>query len=127
MSSRLIEFGHVEIREYPVILDDNPAVSEGAPIGIGWLPLRTLLFESIEAYEESRIEKPMKNLALTAASRKKRLKKAGYTLTQIEQASVDAQKIRAGREASVVLLGNEEESESDHEEEEAYSPVQQTK
>ena len=110
--ARCIEFGTVEIQEYEIVLDDNPGCSEGAPISIGWTPIRTRLFESIQAYEDNRTEKPMKNLALTAASRKKRLKKAGYTVTQIEQASLDAQKIRAEREKSLPWV-EDDESETD--------------
>eukprot|EP00980_Cylindrotheca_fusiformis_P004473 scaffold953_cov141-Cylindrotheca_fusiformis.AAC.17 len=34
-SSR-VSFGQVKVREYPRAITDNPAVSDGPPIGIGW-------------------------------------------------------------------------------------------
>ena len=33
---KLVEFSHIVVRSYPIILGDNPSVSRGAPVSIGW-------------------------------------------------------------------------------------------
>ena len=48
---RIVSFGHVEIREYPMILGDNPSPTDGIPITIGWKPQRQGIF-TVDQYEK---------------------------------------------------------------------------
>lgn len=34
--SRNVSFSHLQVREYEVTLGDNPSVSSGAPVSLGW-------------------------------------------------------------------------------------------
>mmetsp|Transcript_16990 Transcript_16990/g.19444 ORF Transcript_16990/g.19444 Transcript_16990/m.19444 type:complete len:208 (+) Transcript_16990:155-778(+) len=46
-------FTTIEIREYPIILGDNPSVSQGAPLTIGWEHWNVVKWD-FDEYEETR-------------------------------------------------------------------------
>jgi hypothetical protein len=46
----LVSFGRIEIREYPYDLGDNPSVSAGVPVTLGWDYTDEYDFE-VENYE----------------------------------------------------------------------------
>jgi len=48
-----VSFADVEVRSYPIILGDNPAVSAGPPITIDWYPSH-LAACSVDDYEKTR-------------------------------------------------------------------------
>lgn len=48
-----VRFGDVEVRSYEIILGDNPAVSNGPPLTIGWDPF-DLNVCSLDCYEGAR-------------------------------------------------------------------------
>ena len=50
------EFGHVMVREYERCVGDNPAVSSGVPISLGWGYLKTRVIE-IDIFE-TKVRKP---------------------------------------------------------------------
>jgi hypothetical protein len=98
---RRVCFGPLEILEFPIILGDNPAISSGAPLSMDWKPQWTRTI-NIDLYEEECADKPARNtLQLSERARKRRLKKAGYTVNEIEQAAVDAKVIRDARAKSL--------------------------
>jgi len=49
-----VSFADVEVRSYPIILGDNPAVSAGPPVTIGWDPSSYLAPCSVDDYEKER-------------------------------------------------------------------------
>ena len=48
-----IGFNHVDIRNYPIVLGDNPSVSKGAPISIDWEHFGECCFD-VDKYEKVR-------------------------------------------------------------------------
>mmetsp|Transcript_5538 Transcript_5538/g.8486 ORF Transcript_5538/g.8486 Transcript_5538/m.8486 type:complete len:483 (-) Transcript_5538:27-1475(-) len=50
-TSTCVKFHQIEIREYEQILADNPSVSCGPPLGLGWDYQKTPLVFSVEEYE----------------------------------------------------------------------------
>lgn len=49
-----VAFSTIEIREYPIITGDNPAVTRGVPITIAWIPLPEQQCYDVEDYEKHR-------------------------------------------------------------------------
>ena len=49
-------FDYLEAREYPIILGDNPSVTDGVPVTIGWKPQRVFFgeVEDIEMHRQTR-------------------------------------------------------------------------
>lgn len=70
--SHRVCWGDVEIYEFPNVLGDNPAVSEGAPLTIGWKHTKKETID-IEYYEYLRIQlkprKRRKDLLLSGPAR----------------------------------------------------------
>ena len=99
-----VAFGAVEIREFPIILGDNPAITSGAPISIDWEPQHHQIM-NIDIYEYCRTGKPKRKLQMSEKIRDMKLKAAGFTQKDIEQAAYDAQKIRKSRESRVSGVG----------------------
>ena len=62
-------FDIVEVIEFPIELGDNPAVSEGAPLTVGWKYQKRKSYEIdyYEVYRDDRRER--KDLALTMEQR----------------------------------------------------------
>lgn len=54
--TKKVWFDQIHVREYPIILGDNPSTVEGAPITIGWKPQHemTLEIEYFELYRPKR-------------------------------------------------------------------------
>ena len=50
-SPTIVNFGRVEFREYPYDLGDNPSVSAGVPVTLGWDIQNEYGFE-VETYEK---------------------------------------------------------------------------
>eukprot|EP00934_Nitzschia_sp_Nitz4_P006341 Nitzschia sp. Nitz4//scaffold315_size20666//2786//3223//NITZ4_008640-RA/size20666-processed-gene-0.1-mRNA-1//1//CDS//3329547483//6331//frame0 len=99
-----VSFGDVTIMEFPVVLSENPAVSSGAPIEIGWRP-KYVHTEQVEVYD---FLKESQRKPTTASSRRVKtlsvpkraqlLMSAGYSIDEIAEAVLrveNAQKQRA--------------------------------
>ena len=87
-----VRFGHIEIREYHRALVDNPAVSEGPPIGLSWEydPHETKV--KVEDYERLRPTRRVKEEFLIPARLREEMliKEWGHTMREIRQASLEA-------------------------------------
>jgi hypothetical protein len=89
----------IVIYEFPIIIGDNPAVSSGCPVTIGWKPMskdaRNLeFFEYIRSEERRRNSK---NLKIPADIRGQILLKSGYSIERIAGATLKADKIKEER------------------------------
>jgi len=94
-----VAFEDVQIREYPKILGDNPAVSEGAPLTIDW-EVTNYYRLNINIYEITREpmrRKSRKKLLVSSKRRLQSLVESGYTLQELAETIVEVDKIRAMR------------------------------
>lgn len=80
-----VTFTGIELREYETIVTDNPGVSRGAAIGIGWkyTQMETVSVDDYEKYLPQR--RTMKEIKLTTRERMQRLAESGYTQREIQQ------------------------------------------
>lgn len=84
-SSRGVKFSDIEIREYEMTASDNPGVSKGPGIGIGWkyVEMESLSVELFEKHHPPR--RSMKEIKVTTRERMDRLRDSGYTQREIQQ------------------------------------------
>eukprot|EP00529_Nitzschia_sp_RCC80_P035665 CAMPEP_0113482596 /NCGR_PEP_ID=MMETSP0014_2-20120614/23001_1 /TAXON_ID=2857 /ORGANISM="Nitzschia sp." /LENGTH=176 /DNA_ID=CAMNT_0000376119 /DNA_START=127 /DNA_END=657 /DNA_ORIENTATION=- /assembly_acc=CAM_ASM_000159 len=96
-----VDFESLTIREYPVILGDNPNVSSGAPLSLGWeyteQPRR-----NIDMYEYTRKERrSRKHLAIPVEVRGQILLKMGYSIEELAMATMESDEIKRQRAESM--------------------------
>jgi hypothetical protein len=100
-SNRRVVFGNIVITEFPIILGDNPAVTSGAPVTIDWIPQGESVF-AVDVYEEIKpARRRRRKLLISVSSRAILLLAAGYSVDEIADASINAQHIKDGRQASM--------------------------
>ena len=100
-----VTFDSVSVRFYERILDINPSVTNGPPIGIGWRYRRGPSV-SVDQWEirkngYSAAEGPAKNFLLPRAAREKMLYDLGYTQKDIAQAVRTVRKDKDQRRTTV--------------------------
>lgn len=68
---RRVAFGRLEINEHPSIMGDNPSVSDGCPLAIGWNRRRHTVFDVqyYETYNPSEQRRSKSQLLLGVAER----------------------------------------------------------
>lgn len=107
-SSKNVRFGTVDIREYERALSDNPSVTSGPAIGIGW---RYEKHESLELaqYEQYKTVPPRKGvqLQIPRTMREEMLRETGVSRSELVKATRDANIDKRRRKSTVGLLGNE--------------------
>jgi len=116
---RNVSFGHIEIREHPIVLGDHPAVSSGPALSLGWYEpdynnestnedddaLSSDLKMCLEEYEKERQEggaAPRRTgrhqLVVPKHERQRILQKeAGVTMRDMRQVEVETNKIKKSR------------------------------
>lgn len=111
-----VKFSHIDVRYYERILDLNPSVTNGPPIGIGWRYRKGTSY-TIEEWEMERREDDGKrprtaattagprsaasHLILPRAVREKMLYDLGYTQQDIAQALRTVRKLKDQRRTTV--------------------------
>eukprot|EP00531_Pseudo-nitzschia_arenysensis_P013467 CAMPEP_0116134918 /NCGR_PEP_ID=MMETSP0329-20121206/10913_1 /TAXON_ID=697910 /ORGANISM="Pseudo-nitzschia arenysensis, Strain B593" /LENGTH=181 /DNA_ID=CAMNT_0003629683 /DNA_START=173 /DNA_END=718 /DNA_ORIENTATION=- len=83
-------FDEIEVKEYPRMLGDNPAVSEGVPLTIGWKPQSSYSMD-IDLFESMRCSvrrRGRKQLLISSMRRVQSLVEAGYSLEKIGETIV---------------------------------------
>mmetsp|Transcript_38959 Transcript_38959/g.71976 ORF Transcript_38959/g.71976 Transcript_38959/m.71976 type:complete len:252 (-) Transcript_38959:96-851(-) len=81
-----ITFSTVEIRGYKTILGDNPSVSSGPPLSIGWDVVSTVKVH-VDVYETCRPNRRQETLlAVSTMEREERLMRAGYSRAALDEA-----------------------------------------
>mmetsp|Transcript_44376 Transcript_44376/g.93197 ORF Transcript_44376/g.93197 Transcript_44376/m.93197 type:complete len:213 (+) Transcript_44376:1-639(+) len=103
---RSVSFTNVSIREYERILGDNPSVTSGPPIGIGWRHAPDLSLLSIDDYEMAKSEpRPSTEFLLDQPSREYMLEEHANISHQEMAAALKAiRKEKAQRLNTVVNL-----------------------
>lgn len=88
-TGRSVNFDVTELREFPMILGDNPCVLEGPPVTIGWefYPQTHFILE-VDTFERMRgnSRRSYEELRLSKEIREDRLLKGGTTQKEIVQA-----------------------------------------
>ncbi len=102
-----VSFAHVNIREYERVLGDNPSVTSGPPLSIGWRHSPTLLTVSLDDYESGKgFPRSSSEYLVPKSVRETMLKEhAGVSRREIVNAVRIIQKEKAGRRKTVVNLG----------------------
>ena len=97
--SKSVRFDTVEIREYPYVLGDNPSVSAGPPLSIGWEPQDefTVGFDEYETGKPTR-PRDIYEMRFDETLRLLILQSSGYTMREIAQAVIDVRIIQHHRE-----------------------------
>jgi len=107
-----VTFGNLlTIQEYPIILGDNPACKQGAPIQIDWKAMNRYT-RNLDLYEYTQSEFRRKPKAknnnnkcrLSIGQRSQMLLDAGYTREQIIQRVLEVEEIRQLRAETVSTL-----------------------
>ena len=103
-----VRFSTIHVREHPIILGDNPAVSSGAPIQIDW-DAQCDAIHHIDYYELIRQEErhtQRKEFLLLVGVRARILLTAGYTIHEIAGATVEANACKISRYESASRQDN---------------------
>jgi len=96
-----VRFGSIQVREYPQILGDNPACTDGPSLSIGW-EYQQLPSLSVNQFEKIRCRRINKRgLLLSRKTREGRLRSMGYSQHEIASAVRSGNKIRTQRQQSV--------------------------
>ena len=93
-----VSFGDVEIREYNVILGDNPAVSAGPPVTIDWIPISSHML-TVDEHQEFAVkgkDHPRDGGRMSAPERISYLIHS-YSSLEIQAAQSRARKIQQSR------------------------------
>eukprot|EP00980_Cylindrotheca_fusiformis_P017511 scaffold5493_cov166-Cylindrotheca_fusiformis.AAC.1 len=100
-----VRFSHVQIREYPICIGDNPSTTEGPPISLGW--------EYDEEKEipvdenEQKKRRSLEELTLSNLKRMARLHSCGYDKAEIKKAIMETNVERDRRQETVDGLKNQ--------------------
>lgn len=95
-----VHFGTITIREYERSLADNPSVTDGPPIGLGWDYDPQEVHLAVDAYEEHKPTPRIKEEFLMPARVREEmlLHEWGHTLRDVRRATQESKEIRKCRE-----------------------------
>jgi hypothetical protein len=106
MPYKHVSFSELTITEYPMELGDHPSCAHGAPVTIGWEPQGTQT-RNLEMYEYTRkTRRTRKQLHIPVHTRGHLLLRAGYSLQEIGNATMQVQVDRKLRAESLSAHGN---------------------
>jgi hypothetical protein len=95
-----IHWSTVEINSHAVILGDNPSVSSGPPITIGWKAFESVKV-TVAEYEECNLNhRSPRALLLPKTVREDWLRNVGYSRKELESTAQAIQKTKEGRRSS---------------------------
>lgn len=101
-----VSFGTLTIREHPFELGDNPCCSCGAPLTIGWKPIRSEV-RNLDLYEYTRNDRRYgkRQLILPVRKRAQILLNAGYSIDEIANATMEVDTVKKMRADSLKTQG----------------------
>lgn len=111
-----VTFGSVSVREYAIVLGDNPSVSRGAPISLGWDYFSTSMID-LDEYEIERLTKRSmlfrhqgyhNNMMMNHLQRRTILRVLGYSDEEINDAAIEAKRTQARRKSSLRFMWTKE-------------------
>jgi hypothetical protein len=82
-----ISFNHISVRSYPVLIGDNPSVTQGVPLTIGWEHDQEESY-NVDVYESDHKSEPVASLAEMKFSEEERAaiaKNLGYSDNKIHK------------------------------------------
>ena len=95
-----VTFSSITLRTYDIVLGDHPNCKFGAPISLGW-DYHQCDIISVNSYEDARGERrPMKKLYLNSGTRRKLLKRSGFSVEEISEAINIIQEVQLQRRDS---------------------------
>ena len=100
---RSVSFGNIQVLEFPMELGDNPAVTRGCPLTIGWEMLQRTSYD-VESYEQLRSthrRRSSNELRIPTEKRTQILLDQGHTLQEIASTAMAALKIKDLRLLSI--------------------------
>ena len=99
---RSVSYGSVKIREYERVVGDNPGVSSGVPIGIGWN------YHVVEETDLDDVQLQQKDsspaVPLTSEERETVLKRWNYSSGEIDESRHEVSRIQSQRDKSNASL-----------------------
>jgi len=100
-----VTFGHVQVREYPIILGDNTAVSEGPPLSIDWNYTTDIDVFTVEQFEASRpVKRSFREMIMPVNHRMECLIRCGVSTADMQKRIQEVNKKRLERlETSATL------------------------
>jgi hypothetical protein len=97
VSTKSVDWKDVQIRTYKIVLGDNPAVSIGPPIAIGWNVCEETILD-IESYENYHPYRRCKlDMQLPSSYRFEWLLEEGYSHVELRKAIAEVQAVQAQR------------------------------
>lgn len=96
---RNVGFQTIEIREHHVELGDNPAVSDGIPLTLGWKVLRLTKFD-IDVHEIRKAGRETRNLRIPADLRASILLQEGHSISELMTTAIKINGIKQARKES---------------------------
>jgi hypothetical protein len=96
-SKRRIHFGEVFVRDYEMILGDNPCVTYGPPVTIDWdyVEYNPLPVDEYEFHRPPR--RSLREMGLNYYRRKKLLALAGHSEEELKMAKKEVKKVKSNR------------------------------
>jgi hypothetical protein len=92
-----VSFSQIKIREYPIIVGDNPSIMTGVPITIDWKFVHEMNF-SVDDYEAARPQpRTMLELRIPGKNRDDILKRQGFSLADRNRGRKEANIARGRR------------------------------
>ena len=104
LNKKVVGFASVQVKTYPVILGDNPAVSSGPPVTLDW-EAETSSSSSIDEWEMARCidrRRSREEIRVPPCVRTEWLLEAGFSPLQVHEAIQDIQKEQQRRRSSIV-------------------------
>jgi len=96
-NKKRVHFGNLHVREYPIIVGDNPAVTLGVPMAIAWEHDGEVVC-SVEEYEEMRpTPRSMIELKMPNSCRTEKLRNVGFSRKDIMEGTRLANIVRNRR------------------------------
>jgi hypothetical protein len=110
---RSVKFGKIQIREYDVVVGDNPACSSGAPISLGWGYNKVQEQFPVEVYENFRSGQRChpEDLKLNERVRYRRLLEWNISTSKIARAERRCRLAQEQRKQTILSIINAEEVE----------------
>jgi hypothetical protein len=106
-NGKSVRFDNISIREYPIIIGNNPGVSGGVPFTLDWTPVQhDPVVLTIDDYEEARPGPPrsQSELKIPSSYRTEVLRRLGFSRRDIQMGTKEANIIRSRRRRTIETL-----------------------